>query len=148
MVVGLQRPQDGGALSLVSNSLGFTRQGQLYSTLLQRQTGKHSAVEPYYMSSWWSHRQVTTAHTDRQNGSVYFDIQYLAKSTMSKGTVLYPAPKFEGEKIPKCNNTVEGRADLITGAPCHDQTTVLHASHFNQHLRRSIPKTSECLSPH
>ena len=52
MVVGLQRPQDGGALSLVSNSLGFTRQGQLYSTLLQRQTGKHSAVEPYYMSSW------------------------------------------------------------------------------------------------
>lgn len=52
-----------------------------------------------------------------------------------------------GKKNTKCVTTVEERAELTKGAPCHDQTTVLHASHFKQDVRRSILKTSECLYP-
>lgn len=54
---------------------------------------------------------------------------------------------WRGEKNTKTVTTVEERAEPITGAPCHDQTTVLHASNLKQDLRRSIPKTSECLYP-
>lgn len=77
--------------------------------------GNCSAISPYYILTWWSHRRFTTAHACfvRQNALVYLGMS-VPSVTMTKGPGPQPVPKkVEGKKQPNAKCVISFSARFL-----------------------------------